>query len=161
MAPTLRGHGGGRRANQPVLKPLARAPIGAMGQLTGCARTACGAAPHRQLWRFGHVLQVIWSGPVDPMKMICDDAGCEGDEPARGDAVALTGTSAGSQDARLRRGRARPACSRDTGLSSSEDRSGLAGPVFLLLLLSPILLRAQHRHDFEIGEVRPTGGPSL
>jgi len=29
--------------------------------------------------------------------MICDDAHCEGDEPALGDAVTLTGTSAGSQ----------------------------------------------------------------
>src|SRR5262249_56630217 len=114
----------------------------------------------RELCVYGHVLKVIWSRPVEPMKMICDDARCEGDEPARGDAVALTGTSAGSQDARLRRGRARPACSRDTGLSSSEDRSGLAGPVFLVLL-GPILLRAQHRHDLEIGKVRPLGGPSL
>jgi len=40
--------------------------------------------------------------------MICDDARCEGEEPAPGDAVTLTGTSAGSQDARLRRGRAGP-----------------------------------------------------
>jgi len=39
----------------------------------------------------------LLSTPIDPVKMICDDGCCEGDEPALGDALTLTGTSAGSQ----------------------------------------------------------------
>src|SRR5262245_19498373 len=64
-------------------------------------RTAGGRSPvHRQLWRLGHALLIMCAQPIDPTKMICDDAPCEGDEPARGDAVALTGTSAGSHGSR-------------------------------------------------------------